>query len=143
MECIVKTFDELTAREVYEILQVRTAVFVVEQTCPYQEVDGVDYDAYHVYLRDDRGIRAYLRAFAKDATTVQLGRVMTLDRGEGLGMAVLQAGIQTVRERMGAEKIFIEAQTYTIDFYGKVGFRVTGEEFLEDGIPHVPMTLEL
>ena len=143
MECIVKTFDELPAREVYEILQVRTAVFVGEQTCPYQEVDGVDYDAYHVYLRDDRGIRAYLRAFRKDGTTVQLGRVMTLDRGEGLGMAVLQAGIQTVRERMGAEKIFIEAQTYTIDFYGKVGFRVTGEEFLEDGIPHLPMTLEL
>ena len=143
MECIVKTFDELTAREVYEILQVRTAVFVVEQTCPYQEVDGVDYDAYHVYLRDDRGIRAYLRAFRKDATTAQMGRVMTLDRGEGLGMAVLQAGIQTVRERMDVEKIFIEAQTYTIDFYGKVGFRVTGEEFLEDGIPHVPMTLEL
>ena len=54
MECIVKTFDELTAREVYEILQVRTAVFVVEQTCPYQEVDGVDYDACHVFLRDDR-----------------------------------------------------------------------------------------
>ena len=143
MECIVKTFDELTAREVYEILQVRTAVFVVEQTCPYQEVDGVDYDAYHVYLRDDRGIRAYLRAFRKDATTVQLGRVMTLDRGKGLGMEVLKAGIRTVRERMGAEKIFIVAQTYTIDFYGKVGFRVTGEEFLEDGIPHVPMTLEL
>ena len=143
MECIVKTFDELTAREVYEILQVRTAVFVVGQTCPYQEVDGVDYDAYHVYIRDDRGIRAYLRAFRKDGATVQLGRVMTLDRGEGLGMAVLQAGIQTVRERMDVEKIFIEAQTYTIDFYGKVGFRVTGEEFLEDGIPHVPMTLEL
>ena len=143
MECIVKTFDELTAREVYEILQVRTAVFVVEQTCPYQEVDGVDYDAYHVYLRDDRGIRAYLRAFPKDENTAQMGRVMTLDRGQCLGMEVLKAGIRTVREKMKVEKIFIEAQTYTIDFYGKVGFRVTGEEFLEDGIPHVPMTLEL
>ena len=143
MECIVKTFDQLTAREVYEILQVRTAVFVVEQTCPYQEVDGVDYDAVHVYLRDDRGIRAYLRVFPKDEKTAQMGRVMTLDRGKGLGMDVLQAGIWTVREKMKVEKIFIEAQTYTIDFYGKVGFRVTGEEFLEDGIPHVPMILKL
>ena len=56
MECIVKTFDQLTPREVYEILRVRTAVFVVEQTCPYQEADGVDYDAFHVWLQDERGI---------------------------------------------------------------------------------------
>ena len=143
MECIVKTFDQLTPREVYEILQVRTAVFVVEQTCPYQEVDGVDYDALHVCLRDDRGIRAYLRAFSRNETTAQIGRVLTMDRGQGLGMDVLKAGIQTVRERMKVEKIFIEAQTYTIDFYSRVGFRVTGEEFLEDGIPHVPMELAL
>ncbi len=143
MECIVKTFDELTAREVYEILQVRTAVFVVEQTCPYQEADGVDYDALHVMLRDETGIRAYLRAFSRDETTAQMGRVMTLDRGKGLGMEVLKAGIRSVRERMNKERIYIEAQTYTIDFYGKVGFRVTGEEFLEDGIPHVPMMMEL
>ena len=143
MECIVKTFDQLAPREVYEILQVRTAVFVVEQTCPYQEVDGVDYDALHVYLRDDRGIRAYLRAFARNETTAQMGRVLTLDRGQGLGLEVLKAGIQTIRERMAVEKIFIEAQTYTIDFYGRVGFRVTGEEFLEDGIPHVPMEMAL
>ena len=143
MECIVKTFDQLTPREVYEILRVRTAVFVVEQTCPYQEADGVDYEAFHVWLQDERGIRAYLRAFSRDETTAQVGRVLTLDRGKGLGMEVLQAGIRTVREQMDAEKIFIEAQTYTIDFYGRVGFRVTGAEFLEDGIPHVPMELEL
>ena len=143
MECIVKTFDQLTPREVYEILRVRTAVFVVEQTCPYQEADGVDYEAFHVWLQDEGGIRAYLRAFSRDETTAQMGRVMTLDRGKGLGMEVLKAGIQTVRERMNKEHIYIEAQTYTIDFYGRVGFRVTGEEFLEDGIPHVPMDLEL
>ena len=143
MDCIVKTFDQLTPKEVYEILQIRSAVFVVEQTCVYQDIDGVDLEAWHVFLRDDRGIRAYLRAFWKDDTTAQLGRVLTMDRGRGLGMEVLKAGIRTVREQMDAEKIFIEAQTYTIVFYGKVGFHVTGEEFLEDGIPHVPMTLEL
>ena len=143
MDCIVKTFEELTPKEVYEILQIRSAVFVVEQTCVYQDIDGVDLEAWHVFLRDDRGIRAYLRAFYKDDTTAQLGRVLTMDRGKGLGMEVLKAGIRTVREQMDAEKIIIEAQTYTIDFYGKVGFHVTGEEFLEDGIPHVPMTLEL
>ena len=139
----MKTFEELTAREVYEILQIRSAVFVVEQTCVYQDIDGVDLEAWHVFLRDDRGIRAYLRAFWKDETTAQMGRVLTVDRGKGLGMEVLQAGIRTVWEEMKAEKIFIEAQTYTIDFYGRVGFRVTGAEFLEDGIPHVPMELEL
>jgi len=143
LDCIMKTFEELTAREVYEILQIRSAVFVVEQTCVYQDIDGVDLAAWHVFLRDDRGIRAYLRAFWKDETTAQMGRVLTVDRGKGLGMEVLQAGIRAVREEMKAEKIFIEAQTYTIDFYGRVGFRVTGAEFLEDGIPHVPMELEL
>ena len=143
MDCIVKKFDRLAPREVYEILQVRSAVFVVEQTCVYQDIDGIDLEAWHVFLRDDRGIRAYLRAFWKEEATAQLGRVLTLDRGEGLGMEVLQAGIRTVQDEMGAEKIFIEAQTYTIDFYGKVGFRVSGAEFLEDGIPHVPMELEL
>ena len=143
MKCIVKTFDQLTPREVYEILRVRTAVFVVEQTCPYQEADGVDYEAFHVWLQDERGIRAYLRAFSRDETTAQMGRVMTLDRGKGLGMEVLKAGIRTVRERMNKERIYIEAQTYAVGFYMREGFVICSDEFFEDGIAHVAMKLML
>ena len=78
MELVIKNFDRLTSREVYEILKIRTAVFVVEQNCPYQEVDGTDYDSLHVWLEEKDELKAYLRAFPKsdDGKTVQIGRVL-------------------------------------------------------------------
>jgi len=143
MELKTKFFDRLTTRELYEILKIRTAVFVVEQECPYQEVDGTDYDALHLWLEENGDIKAYLRAFPKDETTVQIGRVLSADRGVGLGGRIITAGIDAVRENLPCEKIYIEAQTYALPFYEKVGFVTAGEEFLEDGIPHTPMTLKL
>lgn len=140
---IIKKFDRLTPREVYEILKIRTAVFVVEQECPYQEVDGTDYDSLHVWLEENDEIVAYLRVFERDAEngTVQIGRVLSKRRGEGLGAKVMGYGIEAAQLEMGAKAIFIEAQTYALDFYKKFGFVPCGEEFLEDGIPHTPMTL--
>ena len=140
---VIKKFDRLTPREVYEILKIRTAVFVVEQNCPYQEVDGTDYDSLHVWLEENNEIVAYLRIFEKDAEsgTVQIGRVLSKRRGEGLGAKVMEHGIEAAQLEMGAKAIFIEAQTYALDFYKKFGFEPCGEEFLEDGIPHTPMTL--
>ena len=140
---VIKKFDRLTPREVYEILKIRTAVFVVEQECPYQEVDGTDYDSLHVWLEEDGEIVAYLRVFERDAEndTVQIGRVLSKRRGEGLGAKVMGYGIEAAQLEMGAKAIFIEAQTYALDFYKKFGFEPCGEEFLEDGIPHTPMTL--
>ncbi|MBR5521599.1 MAG: GNAT family N-acetyltransferase [Oscillospiraceae bacterium] len=144
MELVIKNFDRLTSREVYEILKIRTAVFVVEQNCPYQEVDGTDYDSLHVWLEEKDEIKAYLRAFPKteDGKTVQMGRVLSKERGVGLGAQIVKAGIEAVKTEMAPEKIYIEAQTYALPFYEKFGFKVCGEEFLEDGIPHTPMTLE-
>ena len=140
---VIKKFDRLTPREVYEILKIRTAVFVVEQNCPYQEVDGTDYDSLHVWLEENDEIVAYLRIFEKDSETgtVQIGRVLSKRRGEGLGAKVMEHGIEAAQLEMGAKAIFIEAQTYALDFYKKFGFEPCGEEFLEDGIPHTPMTL--
>ena len=140
---VVKKFDQLTSREVYEILKERTAVFVVEQECPYQEADGTDYDSLHVWVEENNSIVAYLRIFDKDKENniVQIGRVLSVRRGEGLGAKVLEKGISAAKEEMGAKAIFIEAQTYALDFYKKFGFVACGEEFLEDGIPHTPMTL--
>ncbi len=141
---VIKNFDRLTPREVYEILRIRTAVFVVEQECPYQEVDGTDYNSLHVWLEENDEIVAYLRIFEKDTETktVQIGRVLSKRRGEGLGAKVLEHGIEAARLELGADSIFIEAQTYALAFYEKFGFEACGEEFLEDGIPHTPMMLK-
>ena len=142
---VIKKFDRLTPREVYEILRIRTAVFVVEQECPYQEVDGTDYDSMHVWLEEDKEIVAYLRIFVKDeeTNTVQIGRVLSKRRGEGLGAKVLEHGLEAAKIEMGADRVFIEAQTYALDFYKKFGFEACGEEFLEDGIPHTPMMVNI
>ena len=141
MQLQIKTFENLTAAELYEILRVRSAVFVVEQNCVYQDPDGIDQNSVHVFLESAGRILAYLRIFMKDmeTATVQIGRVLTAERGKGLGKQILEAGIRTAGEHFQAERIYLEAQSYAIGFYEKAGFRVISEEFLEDGIPHVQM----
>ena len=140
MNWILKHFSELSNRELYEILRVRVSVFVVEQTCPYQEIDEADFDAYHLFLADETGhIRAYLRIFEKDAEFVRLGRILTTERGTGLGLKLIFEGMRVAEELYGKRRFYIEAQSYAIGFYEKAGFRVVSEEFLEDGIPHVKM----
>lgn len=140
MNWILKHFSELSNRELYEILRVRVSVFVVEQTCPYQEIDEADFDAYHLFLTDETGhIRAYLRIFEKDAEFVRLGRILTTERGTGLGLKLIFEGMRVAKELYGKRRFYIEAQSYAIGFYEKAGFRVVSEEFLEDGIPHVKM----
>ena len=139
-----KFFEQLNTVELYEILRARVNVFVVEQTCPYPELDGIDYDSLHVWLEEGDEIVAYLRIFEKDATanTVQIGRVLSKRRGEGLGAKVLEHGLEAAKIEMGADSVFIEAQTYALPFYAKFGFEACGEEFLEDGIPHTPMMVK-
>lgn len=143
MELVVKTFDELNTRELYEILRARAAVFVVEQKCAYQDLDGIDPKAIHAFLRDEDGIQAYLRVFEKDARTAQMGRMLTVERGAGLGGRLLKEGIRIARDVLKKDALYIEAQCYATGFYEREGFRVTSEEFLEDGIPHVTMILEI
>lgn len=141
MEMKSKFFPELTTRELYEILKTRAEIFVVEQNCVYQDLDNRDYQSFHVFFEEDSVVTAYLRAYAKDDNTVQMGRVLTLKHGTGLGGKLLRAGIARVRERFAPDRIYIEAQCYAVGFYEREGFRVCSEEFLEDGIPHVGMEL--
>ena len=143
-DVIIKKFDELDKTELYEILETRMKVFVVEQQCPYQDIDALDDGGVHLYIKKDGRIAAYLRIIDKEPSekTVQIGRVLTTERGIGLGEEILKAGITAAAE-LGAEKIYIEAQVYAKGFYEKEGFVVSGNEFLEDDIPHVPMMLEL
>jgi ElaA protein len=136
-----KYFDELSTKELYEILRARAEIFVVEQNCVYQDLDGIDYESLHVFAEEGGKVTAYLRAFYKDEDTVQMGRVLTLRHGEGLGGKLLREGIAQIRARMHPAKICIDAQCYATGFYEREGFRICSEEFLEDGIPHVRMVL--
>lgn len=144
MKLIVKHFRELTTEELFEIYKLRVAVFVVEQNCPYQEVDCADLVAYHLYLKDESGLQAYLRVLPKGATheEVSIGRVISVKRRCGLGTQIVKEGISVAKEKFDAKQIVIEAQTYARKLYENVGFVQSGEEFLEDGIPHIPMTYQ-
>ena len=144
MESVVKKFDELSVNELYNILKLRVDVFVVEQNCPYPEIDDKDQNAYHVWLKDGEGIAAYLRVLDKGVSfeDASIGRVISARRRKGYGTALLKEGIRVAKEKFGADKITIEAQVYARKFYENVGFHKVSEEFLEDGIPHIIMTLE-
>jgi ElaA protein len=141
MELTIKKYEELTKEELYEILRVRAAVFVVEQNCAYQDLDRIDSHAYHVTLKDGDEIVAYLRVIEKGIAyeETSIGRVLTTRRGCGLGEMIMKEGIKIAEEMMHADKIKIMAQTYAKSFYERFGFRQTSEEFMEDGIPHIMM----
>lgn len=145
MEFFVKRFDELTPDELYEIIKTRFDIFVIEQNIMCRDLDDVDKIALHVYCRDADGrVTGYLRVFWNDeaAKIAQIGRVVTLFHGIGIGGALLAKGIDVAR-RMGAESILLHSQEYAIGYYAKQGFEVTSETFLEDTIPHVEMVLRL
>ncbi len=138
-----KFFHELSTAELYEILRTRSEIFVVEQNCVYQDLDGRDYESLHVFIQEDGRVSACLRSFMKDSETVQMGRVVTLTHGTGLGRILLKTGIEQIRIKQNPKRIYIEAQCYAAGYYEKEGFNVCSEEFLEDGIPHVGMMLDL
>ena len=144
MDIIVKKFEELDVNELYEIMQARAAVFVVEQECAYQDLDGVDKEAYHVYLREDGQMVAYLRVLdkGKRLDEVSVGRVISLKRGLGLGKTLMQAGLQVAKEKFGAKVVKVGAQVQAKGFYESVGFRQVSGEYDEDGIPHIYMIYE-
>ena len=144
MELFIKHYSCLDVYELHKIYKARVDVFVVEQSCPYPELDGFDLDAYHLWLEDAGELVAYLRVLPAGAKyrEASIGRVLSLRRREGYATRLLEAGITAAREKFGATAIRIEAQTYAAELYRSVGFRQTSEEFLEDGIPHIEMLWE-
>ena len=143
MNLVSKFFWELTTEELYEILKVRTKIFVVEQNCPYLDPDGMDYQSLHVFYEENGQVFAYLRAFRKDEEMVQMGRVLSAEHGKGYGRKILTEGLNQIRQKMNPKRIYIEAQCYATRFYEREGFRICSEEFLEDDIPHVRMIKEM
>ena len=144
MQVIVKKFSELSTEELYSIMELRVAVFVVEQNCPYLEIDGLDRDAVHVWLEEGGRILAYLRVMDRgvESEYVSIGRLLAAERRKGYGTRILSEGIRVAREYFGADRIYLEAQVYARGLYEKQGFKAVSEEFLLDGIPHVKMMLE-
>lgn len=145
MKFTVKKYNELTVDELYDIIKLRVDVFVVEQNCPYYELDGKDKNAYHVFCGENGKMIAYLRVLDRGISfdTVSLGRVISLKRRCGLGTELLKEGIKVAREKYNADKITIEAQTYARKLYEGVGFEKISDEFTEDGIPHILMELKI
>ena len=144
MKLHIKSYRELTRDELYAILRLRVSVFVVEQNCPYQEIDDLDQGALHLWLEDADGIEAYLRVLDRGAMSeyVSIGRVVTSNRNTGYGSLVLKKGIEVAEAYFRADRIYLEAQTYAKGFYEKEGFRQISEEFVMDGIAHVKMLRE-
>ncbi len=134
-------FAELTPFEVYALCRLRVDVFVVEQQCPYPELDGRDIESstVHLWLESDRGVAATIRVL-DDGPTRAIGRVATAaaSRGRGLAARLVQAALSTY----GGGPVTLGAQAHLEDWYARFGFRRSGPGYVEDGIPHVPMRRE-
>ncbi len=139
----VKTFDQLETEELYRLLQLRSEVFVVEQDCVYQDIDGKDQKALHVIGYKNENIVAYTRVFkAGDYfDNASIGRVVVKEneRQHNYGYDIMKASIEAVKSYFNDDVIKISAQTYLKRFYNRLQFFEVGEEYLEDGIPHIQM----
>ena len=143
MEFKLKKFNELTSEEIYEILKVRTEVFVVEQKCPYQEVDGKDQNSYHLFLEKKSEIIAYLRILEKEISfdEISIGRVLVKKdyRGKGIARELMIKAINFIEKNLDETEIKLSAQVYASNFYRSLGFKDSSEIYLEDNIPHIDM----
>ncbi len=137
-----KTFQQLTTDELYELLRVRSEVFVVEQNCVYQDLDGDDRSSLHLWLTIGDKVVAMARVCPAGThmEAVSIGRVITTERGKGYGRMIMLAAIDAAAACFHATHIDIEAQAYARGFYEGVGFRQSSDSFILDGIPHIRMT---
>ena len=137
-----KTFHELTVDELYELLRVRSEVFVVEQNCVYQDMDGDDQKAIHLWMTVADKVVALARVCPAGThmEEVSIGRVITTERNKGYGKQIMLHAIDAAIGHFKAKRIDIEAQEYARGFYESVGFIQSSESFMLDGIPHIRMT---
>tara|TARA_R110002049_G_scaffold64920_2_gene170747 strand:+ start:4683 stop:5126 length:444 start_codon:yes stop_codon:yes gene_type:complete len=146
IETQVKKFSELKLEELYRILQLRSEVFVVEQDCVYQDLDGKDEKALHVLGFKNDKIIAYTRIFKPGLyfDEASIGRVVVAknERDYKYGHDIMKASIEAVKDYFNTSEIKISAQCYLNKFYSNLGFKKVGEEYLEDGIPHIAMIKE-
>ena len=141
MELRIKFFDELTTRELYEILRARETIFLLEQRIVCQDMDMVDLDALHCSLWEDGELLAYLRAYKTSEGTAKVGRVLSLTHGLGHGTRLMEAAIPEIKEKLSCDLLTIHAQCHAESFYRIFGFVPTSDVFMEEGVLHVAMEL--
>ena len=144
MKWVLKKFDELTAHELYSILQLRNEVFVVEQNCVYQDADNKDQASYHFTGWENDKLIAYTRLLPKGVAYndyVSIGRVVTSssERGNGIGRELIKKSIEQLNNLFESVPVKIGAQIYLKKFYSELGFQQTSDIYLEDGIEHIEM----
>jgi ElaA protein len=143
MEINTYNFSSLNTDQLYGLLQLRSEVFVVEQDCVYQDIDGKDQKALHVLGTVEGNIVAYTRIFKPGdyLEKAAIGRVVVASdfRKRDFGKAIMQASIAAVENHFNTTAIGLSAQTYLLNFYNDLGFSALGETYLEDGIPHIYM----
>ena len=146
LETQVKTFSNLSLQELYGILQLRSEVFVVEQDCVYQDIDGKDEKALHVLGYKNDRIVAYTRIFKPGDyfEEASIGRVVVAknERAFKYGYEIMKVSIEAIKTYFNEHKIKISAQSHLKNFYNNCGFKEIGEEYLEDNIPHTAMIKE-
>jgi len=141
---IAKYFSELSLTELYEILRARSQIFVVQQHMHCQDIDGIDIKAKHFFIEKDGEVMAYLRAFYDDdRKKVRIGRVLAVEQGIGMGAEVMHMAIEDIKKNMPCQKICLDSQKHAIGFYQKLGFQTVSGEFLEEGVLHVKMELQI
>ena len=140
-----KTFQELSTVELYELLRIRSEVFVVEQNCVYQDMDGDDQNSIHLWLTVAGKVVALARVCPAGThmKEISISRVITTVRGKGYGKQMMLYAIDAAKDHYDAKQIDIEAQEYARGFYESVGFRQSSDTFMLDGIPHIKMTLTI
>lgn len=143
MKLLIKKFNDLSLEELYELLQLRSEIFVVEQDCVYQDIDGKDADALHIIGKKDGKIVGYARCFPPKYyfEEAAIGRVLVKEsqRKYGYGHLILKASINAIDKHYKIQEIKLSAQQYLTAFYESHGFMQIGEGYLEDGIPHIAM----
>ena len=142
----IKSFDELNINELYDLLKLRSEVFVVEQNCVYQDIDDKDIKGTHFFGQDGSDLIAYLRVTEAGVlypNHISIGRVVIkkTHRNKKLGNEILAKAINFCRKKFPKTPIKISAQTHLKSFYNQLGFEFKGEAYLEDGIPHCAMYL--
>lgn len=147
MDIMTKHFNELTTHELYKILELRARVFVVEQNCAYQDLDGKDFDAHHTLGFIGNDLVASTRLLDKGISYENyssIGRVVNSPdyRNLGYGRKIMAYSISKMQELYPNQSIKISAQEYLKKFYSSLGFVQSGESYLEDNIPHIPMILK-
>lgn len=145
MNIVFKKFEDFNIYELYEVLKMRSEVFVLEQECAYQDIDGVDLNSYHLIGLEGDEISAYLRIPFKgevyDRTSIGRVLVAKKSRGKGYAKEILLKAIEIIKSEMNESEIKISAQGHLENFYKSLGFKTTSKPYLEDGISHIDMEI--